>query len=223
MKKKDLALISYPRERGSGCRLGCSGLEPKEYGKGERIFEISEVDLLEYSAWSASERHRLHQQIQARHQVIGSCSSAWLVHGDETEKRILLEEVCSELQISQLIIRVQKRHLLMAWPYYPFIELFLDYPKTERDEICLDPRRKDLGRVWDPFWDLQVPSVWGATLMAKIHGWHDARWVRRYSAAQIQECMAKVHDEVQIRGKKVELLLAHSQRREQLEEFQQFN
>ena len=88
-------------------KIGCSGLEPSEYPEAGGVSQISEVELLAYSSWSVSERRALHRAIRFGHQVIGSCSSAWLVCGDEREKALILEEICSELQVSQMIVRVQ--------------------------------------------------------------------------------------------------------------------
>ncbi len=206
----------------SGIRLGCSQLSPSEYSQSVLPAELSEVDLPTYASWSPSERKKIQRQVREGHQVIGSCSSAWIQGEGQLDRRMVLEELCGELQISQLIIRVQVRHLNELWPKYPFVDIFLDHPKMARDSVISGLLNGRIDQVWDPMWDHSGPDDLHSEVLVKIHGWHDVRWVRRYSVAQIHDCMSRVsliyqRAKTQVR---INLLLAHSQKREQLELFQ---
>ena len=202
----------------SGIRLGYAQLSPSEYSQSVLDAELSEVDLPTYATWSPSERKDIQRQVREGHQVIGSCSSVWIQGDYQVDRRMVLEELCGELQISQLIIRVQVRHLNELWPKYPFVDIFLDHPKMARDSGISGLPNGRMNRVWDPMWDHSGPNDLHSGVLAKIHGWHDVRWVRRYSIAQIHDCMSKIRKNCQRTKTKVRinLLLAHSQKREQL-------
>ena len=108
----------------SWIRLGYSQLSSSEYGQSVLPVELSEVDLPTYASWSPADRKNVQRQVREGHQVIGSCSSAWIQGESQVDRRMMLEEFCGELQISQLIIRVQVRHLNELWPTYPFVDFF---------------------------------------------------------------------------------------------------
>ena len=200
--------------------LGCSGLHPEEYQRGESLPELSEIDLISYSSWRVKDRRALSMRIASGHQVIGSCSSAWLVRGSFSDQKLILEELCSELQMTQLIVRVQVRHLHQDWPSDLPFEVYLDYPKSHRDTLFLPQKgRSHLRWVWDPLWDPQPSPPQGTPCLVKIHGWHDLRWVRRYSLEQMHHAMRRVRAYAYPQAQNLPVLLSYSQRREQWAQF----
>lgn len=200
--------------------FGCSGLDPSEYEQEALLPELSEVDLLAYSSWSSQERRILGLRIAQGHQVVGSCSSAWISRGDPLEKKMILEELCAELRISKLIVRVQARHVNWNWPHYSFVELGLDFPQEQRGSPVLSrSEQRVIQSVWDPMWDSEVPTHPNIPRFVKIHGWHESRWIRRYGTDQIREGMKKLRGAVSLSRQTILILLAHSQKRQQLSEF----
>ncbi len=206
--------------------IGISGLEPAEYESLHPLLKVSELDLPTYLSWSNKHKKQLQRCIREGHQLIGSFSSAWLCqshessHETDEEKITILGELQESLQIHALIIRLQPRHLNQSLTNLQSLPIFSDCPQGTRD-YPMPEHRRNLGLVWDPCWDADKPrsSMTGQPWIAKIHGWHPDRWVRRYGTEQIRECAQTIRGSLKTASTPGYLLIAHSQRRQQWEEF----
>lgn len=132
----------------------------------------------------------------------------------------LLKELCERMKATTVALKLTPQFFNLytvkdtlspfqtEWKRHSAIPLLIDLPAAL-------PRRLGpaLNFIFDPLWHRSKNSPhW------KIHGWSEERWVRRYCASDLT-ALAKSC----VRHRPQTLLFAHSQRVEQVLEFQQIS
>jgi hypothetical protein len=208
--------------------IGISGLSPEEYSKVDCLPGVSEIELASYLTWTSRERKALTQALRNGHRLVGACSSAWLFShsldsGLVVEKFSILRELKESLELRGVLVRLQARHLhsdvSSQLPGDLDFRVHWDFPQSAR-ESAAQWKLSRHSLVWDPLWDSAsdfAGKVCKENWIAKVHGWHPSRWIRRYGAEQIADCVRSLSTHCSGSGL---LLIAHSQRREQWQDFE---
>ena len=193
-----------------------SGEPSKLKGRGKdldwlREFPVSEWDLHSLLPLRAQTRRAMRRALEATgHQTVISMP---LPESEEAMERVTLaSEILSELRGLALMVRPSRRvgtepelFKLCRQNLASTLELWVDpgqvFPKSsDRPAIA--------GSHWvaDPLW--HPSSNWRTSRVHKLHGWHEARWIRYYGELQLKQAFTRS------RRARV-LLLGHSKREEE--------
>jgi hypothetical protein len=184
-------------------------------------FKSSEWDLATLLAIGLAKRRSLARRLRsAQHSIVLSLP----LTGPLTARPSALEEFSEKLTIAgELLGELNGEALLLRLP-----RRLLDLPDSGRSLLVqarkeiparfgfwVDPgkifsRMEIRGMEWvaDPLW--HPPTAWRSSQVHKLHGWHEARWIRYYGEKQLKDALRR-STQAQARF----LLLGHSKREEE--------
>lgn len=132
-----------------------------------------------------------------------------------------LQEICDARRAAACILKLPPSYWLWENAETRLQRFQLDWQKKQPCPLTIDSGReepsasvrKDFNWVADPFW---VPTrQYSRSKVWRIHGWHEVRWVRRYSESQLLKLATAIR-----KWKPEFVILVHSQRVPQIEELQ---
>ena len=193
-----------------------SGEPTKLKGRGKDLhwledFPVSEWDLHALLPLRAPTRRAMRRALEASsHQIVISMPLPESM--DAMERVTIASEIPSELQGLALMVRPSRRvwntpelFKICRENLAPTLELWIDpgqvFPKASDRPALINTHW-----VADPLW--HSPSHWRTSRIHKLHGWHEARWIRYYGELQLKQALTRS------RRARV-LLLGHSKREEE--------
>jgi hypothetical protein len=180
-------------------------------------FGTSEWDLFTLLELRLRARRALAERLKkSGHRLIASMA---LPESEPMLERVTLaSEILADLCGQALIVRPSKRvarsedsgrGLLIAarMNLDPAFELWVD-PGEGFFRVSTPASLGTVEWVADPLW--HTPAQWKSTPIHKLHGWHEARWIRYYGDAQLKLALKR-----SLQAGASHLLVGHSKREEE--------